>query len=69
MSDLHELKTKNIQNKCKNGKPRDIYADQYTTIAMYTSTCMDVFPLCGIGMMVAKTHEIEPLDFNPRLTF
>jgi hypothetical protein len=30
---------------------------------------MDVFPLCGVAMMVANTYEIKPLDFNPRFTF
>ena len=35
----------------------------------YGSIYMDVFPLCGVGMMVANTYEMKPLDLIPRFTF
>ena len=48
-----------------------VYMQSGILLLRYTVVhdCMDVFPLCGIGMMVANTYEIKPLDFNPRFTF
>ena len=53
------------------GKARGIYAVRYNVIAKLSTCriCIDLFPLCGVGMMVINNYEIKPLDFNPQFTF